>query len=69
MVAICRTPIEELAAFRRRMGWHTPLVSSADSDFNYDFGVSFTDDQLLQGVTYNFRAMPPVDYENLDEVV
>jgi predicted dithiol-disulfide oxidoreductase (DUF899 family) len=49
MVAICRTPIGELAAFRRRMGWRTPLVSSSRSDFNYDFGVSFTDDQLLHG--------------------
>ncbi len=67
VVAICRTPIEELAAFRRRMGWRTPLVSSAASDFNYDFGVSFTDDQLLQGATYNFRAMPPVPADELDQ--
>jgi predicted dithiol-disulfide oxidoreductase (DUF899 family) len=67
MVAICRTPIEELAAFRRRMGWRTPLVSSAGSDFNYDFGVSFTDEQLLRGATYNFRAMPPVPADELDQ--
>jgi predicted dithiol-disulfide oxidoreductase (DUF899 family) len=67
MVAICRTPIGELAAFRRRMGWRTPLVSSAGSDFNYDFGVSFTDEQLLRGATYNFRAMPPVPADELDQ--
>jgi len=66
MVAICRTPILELAAFRRRMGWHTPFVSSAGSDFNYDFGVSFTDEQLLQGATYNFQKMPPVPADELD---
>jgi predicted dithiol-disulfide oxidoreductase (DUF899 family) len=67
MVAISRTPIEELAAFRRRMGWHTPLVSSARSDFNYDFDVSFTDEQLLQGATYNFRVMPPIPADELDQ--
>jgi predicted dithiol-disulfide oxidoreductase (DUF899 family) len=60
LIAMSRTPIEELAAFRRRMGWYSPLVSSARSDFNYDFGVSFTDEQLLQGATYNLRVMPPV---------
>jgi predicted dithiol-disulfide oxidoreductase (DUF899 family) len=67
MVAISRTPIEELAAFRRRMGWRTPLVSSARSDFNYDFGVSFTDEQLLQGATYNFRTMPPIPADELHQ--
>lgn len=67
MVVICRTPHEELTTFRRRMGWHTPLVSSAGSDFNYDFAVSFTDEQLLQGATYNFRAMLPVPAAELDQ--
>jgi predicted dithiol-disulfide oxidoreductase (DUF899 family) len=67
MVAICRTPIAELAAFRRRMGWRTPLVSSAGSDFNYDFNVSFTDEQMRQGVTYNFRELPPVPDDELDQ--
>ena len=67
MVAISRTPIQELAAFRRRMGWHTPFVSSADSDFNYDFGVSFTDEQLLQGATYNYRTIRPVAADELDQ--
>jgi predicted dithiol-disulfide oxidoreductase (DUF899 family) len=67
MVAICRTPIDDLAAFRRRMGWDTRFVSSAGSDFNYDFGVSFTDEQLQQGATYNFRTMPPVPAGELDQ--
>lgn len=67
IVAISRSPIEELTAFRQRMGWRTPLVSSANSDFNYDFGVSFTDEQLKQGPQYNFRAMRPVPAEELDQ--
>lgn len=67
LVAICRTPIAELAAFRRRMGWRTPFASSAGSDFNYDFGVSFTDQQMLQGPTYNFRTLPAVPADELDQ--
>jgi len=67
LVAICRTPMDELAAFRRRMGWRTRLVSSAGSDFNYDFGVSFTDEQLQQGPRYNFREMPAVPAAELDQ--
>ena len=67
MVAICRTPLPELTAFRRRMGWRTPFVSSAGSDFNFDFGVSFTDEQLLQGANYNFRTMPPIPADELDQ--
>jgi predicted dithiol-disulfide oxidoreductase (DUF899 family) len=41
-----RAPLEKLQAYRRRMGWSFPWVSSQDSDFNYDFGVSFTEEQL-----------------------
>jgi predicted dithiol-disulfide oxidoreductase (DUF899 family) len=67
VVAICRTPIDELAAFRRRMGWHTRFVSSAGSDFNFDYGVSFTDEQLREGATYNFRTMPPIPADELDQ--
>jgi len=67
MVAICRTPIEELAAFRQRMGWHTPLVSSAGSDFNFDFAVSFTDEQMQHGATYNFRNLPPIPPDQLGQ--
>jgi predicted dithiol-disulfide oxidoreductase (DUF899 family) len=35
-----RAPQEKLEAYRRRMGWEIPWYSSADSDFNVDFGVS-----------------------------
>lgn len=67
LVAICRTPIEELAPFRTRMGWRTPFASSAGSDFNYDFDVSFTDEQMRAGPTYNFRTMPPVPADEMDQ--
>ncbi|GAA4963540.1 DUF899 domain-containing protein [Kineococcus glutinatus] len=57
--AVCRAPIEELLAHRRRMGWTFEWASSEGSDFNHDFGVSFTDGQLARGAEYNFRELPP----------
>jgi predicted dithiol-disulfide oxidoreductase (DUF899 family) len=43
MVWISRAPIDELLAYRRRMGWTIPWYSAAGSEFNYDFGVSRRD--------------------------
>jgi predicted dithiol-disulfide oxidoreductase (DUF899 family) len=37
------------------MGWQFPWVSSADSDFNFDYGVSFTERQQQEGAEYNYR--------------
>lgn len=53
--AISRAPYPKLEAFRRRMGWQFQWVSSSDSDFNYDFGVSFREQDLAEGAAlYNF---------------
>jgi predicted dithiol-disulfide oxidoreductase (DUF899 family) len=41
LVAISRGPIDSIEAYRKRMGWNFRWVSSAGSDFNFDFGVSF----------------------------
>ncbi len=55
-VAVARAPLAKLEAYRKRMGWRFKLVSSAGSDFNYDYHVSFTGDELAQGkVYYNFE--------------
>lgn len=55
MAAISRAPYERLAAYRKRMGWSFPWFSSEKSSFNYDFGVSFTDDQLAADrADYNY---------------
>jgi predicted dithiol-disulfide oxidoreductase (DUF899 family) len=40
MLYVSRAPLEKLQAYKRRMGWTFPWVSSHDSDFNFDFGVS-----------------------------
>jgi len=59
-VAIARASIEEIEALRQRMGWQFPFVSSYRSDFNYDFHVSFTPEQLKEKKAfYNFRESDP----------
>jgi predicted dithiol-disulfide oxidoreductase (DUF899 family) len=56
MIAVSRAPIATLRAYKRRMGWTFPWASSLDSDFNFDFNTSFTEDQLRSGtVEYNYR--------------
>jgi predicted dithiol-disulfide oxidoreductase (DUF899 family) len=55
--AVSRAPLANIQAYKRRMGWRFPWVSSHDSDFNYDFNVSCTDEQLREGkVEYNFET-------------
>ena len=57
MVAISRAPLEKLLAFQKRMGWTFKWLSSYGSDFNSDFHVSFTKDDLAKGPTYyNYRV-------------
>jgi predicted dithiol-disulfide oxidoreductase (DUF899 family) len=55
--AVARAPLEKLLAYRTRMGWSFPWASSGRSDFNFDFGVSFTAESVAQGATYNFRPV------------
>ena len=54
LLAVSRAPLEKLLAYRRRMQWRFDWVSSYGGDFNYDFHVSFTQDQISQGrIEYN----------------
>jgi predicted dithiol-disulfide oxidoreductase (DUF899 family) len=56
LVAVSRAPLAEFLPFKRRMGWRFPWVSSAGSDFNYDFDVSFRPEDVAAGrTTYNYR--------------
>jgi predicted dithiol-disulfide oxidoreductase (DUF899 family) len=55
LVVVSRAPYEKLAAFKKRMGWKFPWVSSSESDFNRDFHVSFTKEEVATGkVEYNY---------------
>jgi predicted dithiol-disulfide oxidoreductase (DUF899 family) len=64
MVAISRAPLAEIERFRRRMGWHFKWVSSNSNSFNYDFGVSFTPQDMTKGkLDYNYGTWPLVGEE------
>lgn len=54
VVAVSRAPVEKIEPFRKRMGWEFPWVSSFASDFNHDFGVSFTQKEREGKGYYNF---------------
>ena len=57
MVAVSLAPYPVIAAYRKRMGWSFPYLSSAGSDFNFDYRVSFTADELAAGkVDYNYQS-------------
>jgi predicted dithiol-disulfide oxidoreductase (DUF899 family) len=59
--AVSRAPLEKLQAYKERMGWSFPWASSFGDDFNFDFGVSFTEEQLANGAEYNFRRVEGSD--------
>jgi predicted dithiol-disulfide oxidoreductase (DUF899 family) len=54
-VVVSRAPLPKIEAFKKRMGWRFKWVSSNGSDFNFDYHVSFTKDELTKGkVYYNY---------------
>jgi predicted dithiol-disulfide oxidoreductase (DUF899 family) len=61
MLCVSRAPLEKLVAYKQRMGWQFPWVSSSGGDFNFDFGVSFTEEQQRDGGEYNFRRFPTME--------
>jgi predicted dithiol-disulfide oxidoreductase (DUF899 family) len=58
MMAVSQAPIAAIQAYKRRMGWTFPWASSLGSDFNFDFDVSFTEEEQRTGeVEYNYRPL------------
>jgi predicted dithiol-disulfide oxidoreductase (DUF899 family) len=60
LVAESIAPLQELHVYKERMGWRFPWVSSLGSDFKYDFGAAFTEEQQRNGAQYNFRHVDQV---------
>ena len=59
MLAVSRAPLAEIEAFKKRMGWRFEWVSSFGGDFNHDFHVSFTEEEVASGkVDYNYTKQP-----------
>jgi predicted dithiol-disulfide oxidoreductase (DUF899 family) len=57
LAAVSRASLEQITAYKDRMGWSFPWVSSLESSFNFDMGVSFTPAQIESGLpNYNFNT-------------
>jgi predicted dithiol-disulfide oxidoreductase (DUF899 family) len=67
LVAESIAPLDALQAYAARMGWKFPWVSSLGSDFKYDFGAAFTEEQCKDGADYNFVHVdePPPQREGM----
>lgn len=58
--AVSRAPFPKLEAFKKRMGWNFNMVSSFESDFNFDYNVSSTDEEMAAGkMYYNYETQSP----------
>jgi predicted dithiol-disulfide oxidoreductase (DUF899 family) len=64
-VVVSRAPLAKLLPFKRRMGWRIEWVSSFGSDFNYDFHVSFTPEEVASGTAYYNYATRDVGIDEL----
>ncbi len=63
--AVSRAPLAKIQAYKRRMGWTFPWASSFGDDFNFDFHVSFTEEQQREGgIDYNYRREPAWEVRN-----
>ena len=59
LIAVSRAPLAKLETYKRRMGWSFPWVSSAGSDFNFDYQVSFRPGDIEAGKAfYNYETIP-----------
>ena len=60
LIAISKAPYSKIAAYKKRMGWDFKWVSSFDTDFNFDYHVSFTQEELAKKKAfYNFISQDP----------
>src|SRR5499433_473619 len=58
--AVSRAPLAKLQAYKQRLGWTFPWASSFGSDFNFDFGIAFTNEQQRRtGIEYNYEHEAP----------
>lgn len=55
LITVSKAPLEKLEAFKKRMKWNFKWISSENSDFNGDFHVSFTEDEIDGKAYYNYQ--------------
>jgi predicted dithiol-disulfide oxidoreductase (DUF899 family) len=63
-VFVSRAPLQKLQDFKLRMGWSFPWVSSGRSDFNFDFGISHTEDQMREALGPVLETLPTIAAQN-----
>jgi predicted dithiol-disulfide oxidoreductase (DUF899 family) len=64
---VSQAPLEKLQAFKRRMGWSFPWVSSAHNEFNFDLGFSSTEEQTREWVEPILEQLPPIAARNASD--
>jgi predicted dithiol-disulfide oxidoreductase (DUF899 family) len=64
MLYVSQAPLEKLQAYKRRMGWNMPWISSASGDFNFDQGYSRTEEQTREAIAPMLEAGPPPTLEH-----
>ena len=67
MLFVSQAPLETLQAFKRRMGWSFPWVSSANSQFNTDLGFSSSQEQTREWAAPMLDQLPPIAARNAGE--
>jgi predicted dithiol-disulfide oxidoreductase (DUF899 family) len=63
-ILVSQAPLEKLQAYKRRMGWSIPWVSSARTDFNFDLGFSSTEQQTRDAIAPIEESLPPIAAHN-----
>jgi predicted dithiol-disulfide oxidoreductase (DUF899 family) len=64
LLLVSQAPLAKLQAYKQRMGWSLPWVSSADTDFNFDLGASYTPEQVQGFLPALEGALPPIVAQN-----
>jgi predicted dithiol-disulfide oxidoreductase (DUF899 family) len=62
LLCFSRAPIDRLTAYKERMGWEFPYVSTYDSEFAFDFGLALTEEQTQQIPEVNAMVDDPPDW-------
>jgi predicted dithiol-disulfide oxidoreductase (DUF899 family) len=63
LLLVSQAPLAKLQAYKQRMGWGLPWVSAASTDFNYDFGASYTEEQV-RSWSLDEAGLPPIVAQN-----
>ena len=64
LLLVSQAPLAKLQAYKRRMGWHLPWVSAANTDFSFDFGASATEEQARGLLPPGEGGLPPIVAQN-----